>query len=143
MPGPASEVHDSLATTLTSSDLHSPPDTAVQLENYCAHLWDWNRKLNLTRHTDYEKFVTRDLIDSLQLAELLKPGEAVLDVGSGGGVPGSCARHPAAGTADFVERIRGQESGGARFDCGVVEAADTHPTTPARSTCWWTCASMP
>ena len=58
------------------------------LERYCELLWQWNEKINLTRHTDYEKFVARDLIDSLVFAEFLKPGEKVLDVGSGGGVPG-------------------------------------------------------
>jgi 16S rRNA (guanine527-N7)-methyltransferase len=51
-------------------------------------LWDWNAKINLTRHTDYEKFVGRDLVDSLAFAEFLAPGEKVLDVGTGGGVPG-------------------------------------------------------
>jgi 16S rRNA (guanine527-N7)-methyltransferase len=35
-----------------------------------------------------EKFVTRDVVDSLQLAQLLEQGERVLDVGTGGGVPG-------------------------------------------------------
>jgi 16S rRNA (guanine527-N7)-methyltransferase len=51
-------------------------------------LWEWNEKLNLTRHTDYDKFVSRDVIDSAQAAVLLEAGESVLDVGSGGGVPG-------------------------------------------------------
>ena len=86
--GHASEARDSLAATLSRYELALSPDVIVRLEDYCGHLWDWNRKLNLTRHTDYEKFVTRDLTDSMQLAELLKPGEVVLDVGSGGGVPG-------------------------------------------------------
>jgi len=65
-------------------------DDAVvaRLNQYCDLLWDWNTKLNLTRHTDFEKFVARDLIDSLQLAALIEPGERVLDLGSGGGVPG-------------------------------------------------------
>jgi 16S rRNA (guanine527-N7)-methyltransferase len=58
------------------------------LEKYCRLLWDWNEKLNLTRHTDYEKFVARDVVDSLQLAALIESGERVLDVGTGGGVPG-------------------------------------------------------
>jgi 16S rRNA (guanine527-N7)-methyltransferase len=51
-------------------------------------LWSWNEKINLTRHTTLEKFVSRDVVDSLQLASLLERGERVLDVGSGGGVPG-------------------------------------------------------
>lgn len=55
---------------------------------YCLLLWEWNEKLNLTRHTDFDKFVARDLVDSMRLAELLRPGEHVLDVGTGGGVPG-------------------------------------------------------
>ncbi|HJN12561.1 MAG: 16S rRNA (guanine(527)-N(7))-methyltransferase RsmG [Pirellulaceae bacterium] len=65
-------------------------DDAVvaHLNRYCDLLWDWNTKLNLTRHSDFEKFVGRDLTDSLQLAQLVEPGERVLDVGSGGGVPG-------------------------------------------------------
>ena len=58
------------------------------LERYCGLLWDWNTKINLTRHTDYEKFVARDLVDSLAFARFLGPNERVLDVGTGGGVPG-------------------------------------------------------
>ena len=59
-----------------------------RLDAYCQLLWDWNSKLNLTRHTTYELFVARDLVDSLQLSELIPTHERVLDVGSGGGVPG-------------------------------------------------------
>jgi 16S rRNA (guanine527-N7)-methyltransferase len=44
--------------------------------------------MNLTRHTTWDKFVGRDLLDSLQLSQLLEPGQEVLDVGTGGGVPG-------------------------------------------------------
>lgn len=64
------------------------PEQAERLEEYCRLLWDWNSRLNLTRHTDYEKFVTRDLIDSLAFSQFLQAGEKVLDVGTGGGVPG-------------------------------------------------------
>ena len=35
-----------------------------------------------------EKFVDRDVVDSYQLSQLLEQGERVLDVGTGGGVPG-------------------------------------------------------
>lgn len=65
----------------------SPPQVAL-LEQYCQLLWDWNTRINLTRHTDYQKFVARDLIDTLAFAEFLQPGERLLDVGTGGGVPG-------------------------------------------------------
>jgi len=58
------------------------------LEQYCRLLWDWNTRINLTRHPDYQKFVARDLMDTLAFAEFLQPGERVLDVGTGGGVPG-------------------------------------------------------
>jgi 16S rRNA (guanine527-N7)-methyltransferase len=59
-----------------------------QLDRYCGLVWDWNERLNLTRHTDYDKFVSRDLLDTVQIAKFLEPDEEVLDVGTGGGVPG-------------------------------------------------------
>jgi len=65
-----------------------PPEVAERVDQYVRALWAMNEKLNLTRHTDYDKFVARDLIDSMALAGLLKPGEEVLDLGTGGGVPG-------------------------------------------------------
>jgi 16S rRNA (guanine527-N7)-methyltransferase len=64
------------------------PVQLQQLEQFCRLLWAWNDKLNLTRHTDFETFAKRDVVDSFQLSQLLKSGESVLDVGSGGGVPG-------------------------------------------------------
>lgn len=58
------------------------------LARYCELAWDWNTKINLTRHTTPELFVQRDLLDSYQLSKLLRPNEEVLDLGTGGGVPG-------------------------------------------------------
>lgn len=79
---------DSLPQALSKYSLELPSEQIEQLDRYCRLLWDWNMKLNLTRHTDYDKFVARDLLDSLELAKLLAPREEILDVGSGGGVPG-------------------------------------------------------
>ncbi|MGI9178652.1 MAG: RsmG family class I SAM-dependent methyltransferase [Pirellulales bacterium] len=59
-----------------------------RLAAYAASLWSWNEKLNLTRHTDVEKFVSRDVGDAAAIAPHLARGERVLDVGTGGGVPG-------------------------------------------------------
>jgi 16S rRNA (guanine527-N7)-methyltransferase len=62
--------------------------TIHQLEQYCRLLWAENEQLNLTRHLDFDTFVARDLNDARQVSSLLRPGEEVLDIGSGGGVPG-------------------------------------------------------
>ena len=78
----------SLDEALQKFNIQLPAKTVRLLDEYCNLLWTWNEKLNLTRHTTYDKFVSRDLVDSLHLAALLQKGEHVLDVGSGGGVPG-------------------------------------------------------
>ncbi len=64
------------------------PEQIERLQRYCELLWEWNRKLNLTRHLDYETFVVRDLVDTQHLAAHVPAGLRVLDIGSGGGVPG-------------------------------------------------------
>jgi 16S rRNA (guanine527-N7)-methyltransferase len=88
LPADAQVTGDSLAAALARSRISLQPSQVAQLEQYCALLWDWNTKINLTRHTDYEKFVSRDLVDSLAFSPFLQPKERVLDVGTGGGVPG-------------------------------------------------------
>lgn len=81
-----------MASTLEEAlETHGVSVTAEQqdsLDKYCKQLWAWNEKLNLTRHLDYDTFVARDVVDSMQIAEFLSEKEHVLDIGSGGGVPG-------------------------------------------------------
>jgi 16S rRNA (guanine527-N7)-methyltransferase len=77
-----------LAEALTGEGIELEPQQIEQLDRYRQLLWEWNEKMNLTRHTTLEKFVTRDVVDSLELSKLLEKGERVLDVGTGGGVPG-------------------------------------------------------
>ena len=79
---------ETLRATLAKYGIEVSEPQVELLEKFCELQWDWNRKINLTRHTTYEKFVTRDLIDTLAFSEFLAPGEKVLDVGSGSGVPG-------------------------------------------------------
>jgi 16S rRNA (guanine527-N7)-methyltransferase len=79
---------DTLSDALARHNIELPADQVEQLDRYCQALWSWNEKLNLTRHTDYEKFVARDVVDSLAIEPFLDSGASVLDVGTGGGVPG-------------------------------------------------------
>jgi len=80
---------DTLPAALTRHGIELPDDQVAALDRFCRRLWDWNERLNLTRHTDYERFVRRDVIDAVHLEPFLDSGERVLDVGTGGGLPGA------------------------------------------------------
>src|SRR5678815_351957 len=84
-PPPAA---DTLAAALARHKIELSATQADLVGKYARALWDWNEKINLTRHTDYEKFVSRDLVDTLALSKLLHANEEVIEIGSGGGVPG-------------------------------------------------------
>lgn len=79
---------ESLAAALAAHAIPLDAPQVALLNRYRAALWRWNEQLNLTRHTTLEKFVGRDVVDSWELAKLVGRGRRVLDVGSGGGVPG-------------------------------------------------------
>lgn len=76
------------AAALQKYSINLEPQAAEQLQAYALAMWRWNEQLNLTRHTNWDLFVSRDLRDCVQLAPLLEAGEEVLDLGSGNGVPG-------------------------------------------------------
>ena len=65
-----------------------PAGVEAGLAAYATRLWAWNERLNLTRHTDVERFVSRDIADAVAVAGHLAAGERILDVGTGGGLPG-------------------------------------------------------
>jgi 16S rRNA (guanine527-N7)-methyltransferase len=65
-----------------------PAEALPRLAAYATSLWAWNEKLNLTRHTDVETFASRDVGDAAAIVPHLAAAERVLDVGTGGGVPG-------------------------------------------------------
>jgi len=79
---------DDLAAAMAQHAIELSQPKVAQLEQYCRLRWEWNEKVNLTRHLTFDKFVARDLIDSLAFAKFLEPDEKILDVGTGNGVPG-------------------------------------------------------
>lgn len=86
--GSAENESKTLEEALLKFDIKLPLSIVETLKEYCEQLWTWNERLNLTRHTTFDKFVERDLLDSIHLANQFQSGEHVLDVGSGGGTPG-------------------------------------------------------
>ena len=85
---PLSVDPNALSRELDACDIELEPQHISKLASYADALWQWNERINLTRHTDLASFVTRDVLDTVQLSACLAPDEEVLDVGSGGGVPG-------------------------------------------------------
>lgn len=64
--------------------------TAVQIEkllDFLDLLQKWNKAYNLTAVRDRSAMLTQHLLDSLSIVPHLPPGD-LLDVGSGGGLPG-------------------------------------------------------
>ena len=79
-----------LKEELKALGLPSDDDTLRQFELYMNGVLEWNGKINLTAITEEDDFVEKHYIDSLKLAKLglLKPGNRVMDLGTGGGFPG-------------------------------------------------------
>ena len=63
-------------------------DILNRIRSFAILMWVKNQQMNLTRHTTWDLFVSRDLMDTLVLSRLIPDEADVLDVGSGGGVPG-------------------------------------------------------
>lgn len=61
-----------------------------QLQAYAALLLEWNEKINLISRKDTEEVMLRHILHSLGVHSIrkIKPGFSVLDVGTGGGLPG-------------------------------------------------------
>jgi 16S rRNA (guanine527-N7)-methyltransferase len=72
--------------------LHLSPGQFEQFEVYYRELVDWNKRINLTRITDYEDVQTKHFLDSLTVTLAMPPSTgnnlSVIDVGTGAGLPG-------------------------------------------------------
>lgn len=85
---PSEEAIAELTAEIQKHNLPIDEAFVPQLCDYCRVLWKWNAKINLTRHTTVDAFAGRDLLDTTRLMNHLPEHCSILDVGSGGGVPG-------------------------------------------------------
>ena len=85
-------VRQQLAAGIAILDLALPEGAEAKLLAYLVLLDKWNRVYNLTAVRDPERMVSHHLLDSLATAPFFQGGcpdsIRVLDVGSGGGLPG-------------------------------------------------------
>ena len=85
----AIDLDDGLAA-LAATGVALPQEARGRLDAYLALLAKWNRTYNLTAIREPEQMITHHVLDALAVLPRLPAGERlrVLDVGSGGGVPG-------------------------------------------------------
>ena len=76
-----------LTAGVAALGLSLPEDVEAKLSAYLALLDKWNRVYNLTAVRETERMVSHHLLDSLAIVPFVEIGR-VLDVGSGGGLPG-------------------------------------------------------
>lgn len=82
-----SELADKLAAGVAQMGLQISDEAQQQLLSYLALLDKWNKVYNLTAVREPLEMVTLHLLDSLSVLPYIK-GSRLLDVGSGGGLPG-------------------------------------------------------
>ena len=65
-------------------------DNWTSLQEFCRLLRDWNSKINLVSRKDTDRLETKHLAHCLTITKFLRlmPKARILDVGTGGGLPG-------------------------------------------------------
>ena len=76
-----------LCRGLEQMHLDLEPPAVEQLLQFAEEMLAWNRRINLTAITDPQQVVIQHLLDSLSALPYVH-SERLLDVGSGGGLPG-------------------------------------------------------
>lgn len=78
---------EQLARGLNALNLDLPGTAHEKLLAYIALLYKWNKTYSLTALREQEQAISHHLLDSLAILPFVPPGR-LLDVGSGGGMPG-------------------------------------------------------
>jgi 16S rRNA (guanine527-N7)-methyltransferase len=78
---------DNLVAGLHDLELDLSPGCAQSMLDYLALLAKWNKVYNLTAVREPGQMLSQHLLDSLTILPYIR-GDHILDIGSGGGVPG-------------------------------------------------------
>lgn len=81
-------------------------ETLERINHYMEVLRTWQKRMNLLSQGSDRTLVQRHVEDSLQLTDFCRPGDPILDMGSGGGFPGlvlACAKRELGVTVHLVE----------------------------------------
>ena len=87
MVSPRSEFREALQSNAGSFGVELTADHCDRLERYFILLWQWNDRLHLVGPCSPAEFAVRHVLESLLLLRHLPLTAAVVDVGSGGGLP--------------------------------------------------------
>jgi 16S rRNA (guanine(527)-N(7))-methyltransferase RsmG len=79
-----------IRTACAQNDQRLSDEQLRQLDEYAARLLEWNKKINLVSRRDEENFWTRHILHciSLMFKVEIAEGAKILDLGTGGGLPG-------------------------------------------------------
>lgn len=78
-----------IRAAVRASGAHLSDEQVRKLFIYAEHLLQWNERIQLTATRDAAEFIDRHVADALQVAVRLPAAvERLIDVGSGGGLPG-------------------------------------------------------
>ncbi|MCF6266399.1 MAG: 16S rRNA (guanine(527)-N(7))-methyltransferase RsmG [Desulfuromusa sp.] len=77
-----------LTEGLTRAKIELPEETLVRELRFLEELLRWNKRVNLTSVHDSNEAIEKHLIDSLLVMPCLGRIKSILDMGSGGGLPG-------------------------------------------------------
>ncbi len=132
--GQSSDKHDAseiLSQTLDALAIRAGEKERDLLADYGAELVRWNRRVNLTGATTLVEFFQGPLFDALTVIPVIEGSGSLVDVGSGGGLPGVPAAilfehlkvtlvEPRARRAAFLRHVVHRMS----LDADVIQARD-------------------
>lgn len=87
---PNASLTDALSTGIEQLQIAMSAEQQQQLLAYVALLNKWNKVYNLTAVREPARMIGLHVLDSLALMPHLGQAKSILDVGSGGGLPGIC-----------------------------------------------------